>query len=153
MLLRFKLTFKCQQHASLTAYNRMRAAVVSAVLFLDGTLLCQHAAVCLLVLFFFISLQFACADFWLRRRKYEPVEVASLSGLCEVLCQMRQPLFCSIYFLSFRLFILENTSIKTYELTVELKEFLSLMIFRGVITPSSQIGIHPPKMDSIQFSC
>lgn len=73
VVLGFELTFKCQQHVSLTAYNRMRATVLSTVPFLDGALLWQHATVCLLVLFF-MSLQVECADYWLRRRKYEPVE-------------------------------------------------------------------------------
>lgn len=73
MLLGCELTFKCQQYVSLTAYNRMRATVLSTVPFLDGALLWQHAAVCLLVLFF-MSLQVECADYRLRRRKYEPVE-------------------------------------------------------------------------------
>lgn len=73
MLLGFEFTFKCQQHVSLTAHNRMRAAVLSTVPFLDGALLWQHAAVCLLVLFL-MPLQVECADYWLRRRKYEPVE-------------------------------------------------------------------------------
>lgn len=73
MLLGFAFTFKCQQHVSLTAYNRMRATVLSTVPFLDGALLWQHAAVCLLVLFF-MPLQVECADYWLRRMKYEPVE-------------------------------------------------------------------------------
>lgn len=67
----FELTFKCQQHVSLAAYNRMRAAVLSTVTFLDGTPLWQHAAVCLLV---FMSLQVQCADERLRRREYEAVE-------------------------------------------------------------------------------
>lgn len=67
----FELTFKCQQHVSLAAYSRMRAAVLSTVTFLDGTLLWQHAAVCLLV---FMSLRVECADEQLRRRDYEAVE-------------------------------------------------------------------------------
>lgn len=54
VVLGFKLTFKCQQHVSLTAYNRMRATVLSTVPFLDGALLWQHAAVCPLVLFFYV---------------------------------------------------------------------------------------------------
>lgn len=67
----FELTFKCQQHVSLAAYNRTRATVLSAVTFLDGTPLWQHAPVCLLV---FMSLQVECADERLRRREYEAVE-------------------------------------------------------------------------------
>lgn len=54
MLLGFELAFKCQQHISLTAYNRMRATQLSKVPFLDGALLWQHAAVCLLVLLFYV---------------------------------------------------------------------------------------------------
>lgn len=62
----------------LSAYNRMRTTVFSAVPLLDGALLWQHAAVCLLALFF-MSLQVECADYRLRRRKYE--QVAAQSGL------------------------------------------------------------------------
>lgn len=83
VLLGFELTFKCQQHVSLTAYNRMRATLFSTAPFLDGALLWQHAAVCLLLLFF-MSLQVECADCWQSRRKYEPVE----SGLGEWVCQI-----------------------------------------------------------------
>lgn len=73
MLLGYEFTFLCQQHVSLTAYNRMRATVLSTVSFLDGALLWQHAAVCLLVLFF-MPLKAECADYWLRRGKYERAE-------------------------------------------------------------------------------
>ena len=53
LLLGYEFIFKCQQHVSLTAYNRMRATVLSTVSFLDGALLWQHVAVCLFVLFFY----------------------------------------------------------------------------------------------------
>lgn len=65
MPLGFEFTFKCQQHVSFSAYSRMRATVLSTVLFLDGALLWQHAAVCLLALFF-MPLQVQCADNRLR---------------------------------------------------------------------------------------
>lgn len=79
MLFGYEITFKCQQHVSLTVYNRMRATVLSTVPFLDGALLWQHVAFCLLVLFF-MALKAECADYWPRRGKCDVVECLQSHG-------------------------------------------------------------------------
>lgn len=73
MLFGYEITFKCQQHVSLTVCSRMRAILLSTVPFLDGALLWQHVAVCLVVLFF-MSLETKCADYCPKRGKYDVLE-------------------------------------------------------------------------------
>ena len=68
MLLGFECAFKCQQRVSLTAYKQNEGNSAFNSSFLDGALLRQHAAVCLLALFF-MPLQVECADCRLGREK------------------------------------------------------------------------------------
>lgn len=136
MLLGFELAFKCQQHVSLTAYNRMRARELSKAPFLDGALLWQHAAVCLLVLLFYVPPSSMC---WLLAREDGAVNQLSRTvrvrqiGLPNEASNTR---YCTLSNFLF-LFILENISIKKHWLKVELTEFLSLLILNR--------GNHPLK--------
>lgn len=136
VLLGFELAFKCQQHISLTAYNRMRATELSKVPFLDGALLWQHAAVCLLVLLFYVPPSWLCwllaqGDGMVNQLRSRTVRVRQIGLPNEAsntwCCTRSNFLF---------LFILENISIK-YWLKVELTEFLSLLILNR--------GNHPHK--------